>query len=369
MLILFAVGGTGGHIFPAQALADELLEHNPRCRLLFAGAGLKLNRFLDKSRFQFEEVMSATPFRRNIVRAFFLLLKGVYQSLKLLRREKPDLVIGFGSYHSFPLLLAAKLCRIPIVLFEADSIPGKVNRLFSRYARFTAVHFPTAAKTLKGISIPVIMPNKHHYASSDVKTSEEARAILGLDPHHFTLFVFGGSQGARGINDQILPLLSLLKTRLPHSFQLIHVTGNEKTSALITKMCQELHLKCYVKDFEPHMSNLWKAATLVIGRSGASTFSEIMHFEVPGILIPYPHASEAHQHANARFLEKEVQGGICLEEKELTPDVLCRSIFECEKKLEYYKESIRHYRTSQRLDSLGKVIYEHFAFHEYREPS
>src|SRR5690242_14057885 len=130
MLIIFAVGGTGGHLFPAQALADELIEKNDHVEILFAGAHLDTNRFLDKNRFRHREVLSATPFGKNPFRAIYILLKGIVKSLQLLKQEKPSLIVGFGSYHSFPLLCAAKLFNIPFVLFEADTIPGKVNRLF-----------------------------------------------------------------------------------------------------------------------------------------------------------------------------------------------------------------------------------------------
>src|SRR5690242_14122626 len=121
--IIFAVGGTGGHLFPAQALADDLLEKNPQLNILFAGASLNTNRCLDQTRFRFKEVVSATPFRRHPFRAMYLLLKGVKESFSLFAKEKPDLVIGFGSYHSFPILLTAKWRKIPFVLFEADTIP------------------------------------------------------------------------------------------------------------------------------------------------------------------------------------------------------------------------------------------------------
>ncbi len=229
--------------------------------------------------------------------------------------------------------------------------------MFSRYARFTAIHFSHSAEYLKGKSIPVAMPSRHRNACEAID-QEQAREFLGLSKQKFTLLVFGGSQGAKGINHHILSLLGM-----PFPFQLIHITGNEETSIQIKTLCSALGIACYVKDFEPRMSYVWKAATLVIGRSGASTLSEMIHFEVPGIVIPYPHASEAHQQMNAQFLEKEVKGGICLLEKDLTAAALCVHICECEKKLEYYKACIRQYKTSQHRETLGKTIYEHLALH------
>lgn len=359
MLILLAVGGTGGHLFPAQALADELLEQDARCEVVFAGAQLNTNRFLDKSRYRHIEVVSATPFRRNPLRAALLLTQGVLQSVKVLKKEKPALVVGFGSYHSFPLLCAAKLLGIPFILFEADTLPGKVNRLLSRYARFTAIHFSSSAQFLKGKSIPVLLPSRHKQTSLSV---EEARISLSLNPECFTLLVFGGSQGARSINQHIRSTLPLLK-HLSFPLQLIHITGSVEIAEEMQRLCMTLGIAAYAKDFEVRMKEVWKASTLVIGRSGASTLAEMVHYEVPGIVIPYPHASDGHQKSNAHFLQHEVKGGICLLDEEVTPDLLCMHIAQCEKKLEYYKTSMRHYKEAQHRETLGKVIYEHFAFH------
>lgn len=357
--VVFAVGGTGGHLFPAQALADELWKKDPTADILFAGAHLNTNRFFDHKRFCSEEVMSATPFGRNPLRACFLLLKGIKEGLDLLKRKKPDLVIGFGSYHGFPLLLAALFRRIPYVLFEADAIPGKVNRLFSRYAQFTAVHVPKASQHLKGKTIPVCMPCRHQSAF-DALSISQAREFLNLNPEGFTLFVFGGSQGAQGINRQIPALLKLLKHSYP-SFQLIHITGNAEISSSIKSLCEKLQIPCYVKEFEPQMGYLWKAASLIIGRAGASTLFEMIRFEVPGILIPYPHASDAHQHINAQFLENTVKGGLSLLEEKATAQTLFEGIGICEQKRDAFIEGMRIYKNTQTQETLGKVIYDHFA--------
>ena len=361
MFIILAVGGTGGHLFPAQALAEELREKDPCIQILFAGAHLDANRFLDKNRFAFQEIASATPFRRRRLSSCFVLLKGLIESLKLLRSKKPDLVVGFGSYHSFPVLLAAKLLAIPFILFEADTIPGKVNRFFSRYARFTAVHFPKAAAHLKGKSVPVIMPNRH-CSMPDSIDRETARAMLGLSPHCFTLLVFGGSQGAKGINQHVLACLPKLK-QLSFPMQLIHITGNKEMAEQIQTVCETLGIACYARDFETRMPIVWKASSLALCRCGASTLAEMVHFEVPGIVVPYPHASDAHQQKNAEFLENVIQGGICLLEEELSADKLCALLDACEKKLENYKAGMHHYKESEHRKTLGQAIYEYDALH------
>ncbi|HEY2810313.1 MAG TPA: UDP-N-acetylglucosamine--N-acetylmuramyl-(pentapeptide) pyrophosphoryl-undecaprenol N-acetylglucosamine transferase [Rhabdochlamydiaceae bacterium] len=356
--ILLAVGGTGGHVFPAQALAHELLECDPTCEIVFSGAHLGSNRFLDKERFRFIEVKSATPFKSNPLSAGFTLFQGIFQSLSLIEREKPAFVVGFGSYHSFPLLAAARWKKIPLVLFEADAIPGKVNRHFSSYALFTGVFFPQAGEHLKGKSISVHMPCRHQSAFNDL-TQEQARAFLGLDPKRFTLLVFGGSQGAKGINLHICELLRLLKGA-HFCFQLIHLTGDEQTSAVIRQLCVKEEIPCYIREFEPRMGYLWKAASLSLARAGASTLNEMLLFEVPAILIPYPHGSDAHQHRNAAFMEKEVKGAICLLEENATPDILCAQVIACARQIEPLKHALCHYKQAQDRKTLIAAIHEYW---------
>jgi UDP-N-acetylglucosamine--N-acetylmuramyl-(pentapeptide) pyrophosphoryl-undecaprenol N-acetylglucosamine transferase len=154
--ILIATGGTGGHIFPAQALAFELQEKN--YELLFAGGGLDTNRYFNRTRFPYKQVASSSPFKGNPFRSLYRIWKGLRQSLKIIDQFKPSMVIGFGSFYTFPVLLAARLRKIPIVLFEPNAIPGKVNRLFSKWALFSAVQFSQAGNQMAGKIVEVKMP-------------------------------------------------------------------------------------------------------------------------------------------------------------------------------------------------------------------
>ncbi|MES2122125.1 MAG: UDP-N-acetylglucosamine--N-acetylmuramyl-(pentapeptide) pyrophosphoryl-undecaprenol N-acetylglucosamine transferase [Chlamydiota bacterium] len=206
--VLFAAGGTGGHLFPAQALAEKLTGVD----VLFSGAKLSTNSYFDRNKFTYRDIDSTTPFRGNFmqkIQSVVILLRGIWQSLRLLSNERPDLVVGFGSFHSFPLLCAAALKRVPLVLFESNAVPGKVIRLFSRFALYTAVYFPESERYLKGKVHAVEIPSLKSRTSLN---AQEARRQLGLDPDCFTLLVFGGSQGAKALNALILNLLPLLKS-------------------------------------------------------------------------------------------------------------------------------------------------------------
>ncbi len=236
-------------------------------------------------------------------------------------KKKIDLVVGFGSFHTFPLLCAAVLKKIPLVLFESNSVPGKVVRLFSKKAILSAVHFPEAMCFLKGNIVEVQMPLK----KGEVISQEEARRTLQLQSDLFTLLVFGGSQGAKKINQSIVELLPLLH-REKLSLQLIHFTGSDERAKEVELVCEKYGIPCYVKKFEKKMHVAWSAADLAICRSGAMTLSEMMHYEVPGILIPYPFAADQHQLKNAQFFETQVGGAQHLSDNRLTAESLLQAL-------------------------------------------
>ncbi len=356
--ILFAAGGTGGHLFPAQALAEQLIGDG--VELLFAGARLSQNVYFDKTKFPYHDIASTTPFRGGLLKALkstSILIKGVRESLRLLTKEKPDLVVGFGSFHAFPVLCAAVLKKIPLVLFESNAIPGKVIRLFSKRADLTGIYFSEAKNYLKGKTVEVEIPVRGSCTIEPV-SKQEALVQFNLDPDLPTLLVFGGSQGAKSINGTILGLLPILShEKLP--FQLIHFTGNEETALEISRLCEQLNIPCYAKKFEPRMQLAWSAADIAICRSGAMTLSELLHHEVPGILIPYPAASDGHQLKNALFLEKQVGGAIHILDSSLTPQALAAALhaFDAPKRSEM-KKAITHFKAKQKKADLGRLIKE-----------
>ncbi len=343
--ILLAVGGTGGHLFPAQALARELTEVD----LLFAGSGLSKNRYFQKELFSYREIHSGTFLTSNLKRnlkGVGALTQGFYQSFQLFKEFAPDLVIGFGSYHIFPLLLAARLKKIPIILFASDAIPGKVIRFFSKKALISAVQFEEAKNYLKGRSAVVNMP---FWSSGDPYLSKsEAKAYYQLDPTLFTLLIFGGSQGALALN-QIAAQISLKKP-----FQVLHFVGHEKNKEEIEKIYQERRIKACVKAFEDKMHYAWKAADLALCRAGAATLSEMLFYEVPAILVPYPYAADDHQKRNAQIFEKKIGGAKMVLEKELTPETLSQLIEE----LPFLKmrENLALFKQNEKKESLSTLI-------------
>lgn len=323
--IIITAGGTGGHTFPAQGLAQQLKNKDREFEILFVAGGLKTNRYFDREQFPFQEIVSSPLVSKNpikLLKGALTLVKGVYQSIKILKKFQPNLVIGFGSYYTVPILMAAKLLRIPILLHEANSIPGKANKWFAPFAICTGIHFPSTAPLLKGRTLEVGLPLRQGY-QKDLISADDARSYFKLNKDVKTLLIFGGSQGARAIN---VFIQEALKNGYRDSLQVIHLTGNEKNVAELETFYRDNGIRHSVKAFESRMDYAWSAANAFIGRSGASTIAEAMEYEIPGLLIPYPHAAENHQEKNADFLVFDVKGGMKLLEKELSYQSLNEAI-------------------------------------------
>lgn len=326
--VLIAAGGTGGHIFPALALARQL-SANPNIEVVFAGGNLDRNRYFDKSAYQFQSTACGAFSSRNplkVIRSVGKIGRGLWQSHRAIAKFRPDLAVGFGSYYTFPALIAALLHRIPVVLHEANSIPGKVNRLLSRYALVTGIHFPDTALHMPGKTAVVGMPLRPGFKKNSVSV-EEARNYFDLDPVKPTLLVFGGSQGAQAINNCVIKALcSSINPSVGENLQVIHVTGHPEATSAIRYRYREWNRRACVKDFESRMDLAWQAADFVISRAGAGTISEAIEYEVPAILVPFPRAADNHQELNADFMVKTVGGAEKLLERDMDEQRLMRMI-------------------------------------------
>lgn len=358
--VLIATGGTGGHIYPAVAIAQQFSKEG--AKVLFIGGGLSQNRYFDKAIFDFRSV-SCGAFRERsplaVFKSFKNMMKGIWQSCAIIRDFQPDVVVGFGSYYSFPPLIAAKMKSIPIVLHEANSIPGKVNRLLSPYVYATGVHFPQTLGLVKGKRFEVGMPLREGFKKGNISHAD-AKKYFDLPPEGHVLLVFGGSQGARMINFHVLEALKLLPERA--GIQVIHLAGDAEQVAALQEGYRKLRISSSVKSFEGRMEMAWQAADLVISRSGASSIAEQLEFEVPGILIPFPRATEDHQNHNADFLANTVRGARKIEEKELNAHSLAIAIDQLLSHhgagLDKMRQAMRDYKKAIRTRDLYSLINE-----------
>ena len=305
MRILIAAGGTGGHLFPAQQLAGLLQED---CEIMIAGYKLTESPFFSRENIAFQEI-AASPLRKNV--SFLrLTVRGFLQAMALLRKFSPDVVVGFGSYHVFPVLLAAAVLRKKIILFEANCSLGKVNRFFLPFASQVALQFPQEKPLRKQVFVPRLPWVKK---SRESVSKEKARAYFGLEGDRPTLLVFGGSQGAAFFN-AMMPQIAL---RFPN-WQMIHLTGKGGAAYSAQNVC--------VKEFEAQMHLAYQAADIVMCRSGAGTVAELMEYQKPSLLIPFPHASENHQWKNGEYLAQVVQGARLLAEEKASAEKIASEL-------------------------------------------
>lgn len=353
--VVISAGGTGGHLFPAQALASKLKEQS--VDVLFVAGGLSTSRHFDREKYAFCEVTSAQILSKNplkILRGIVHLARSVKQSLAILKKVQPDVVVGFGSYYTVPIVLAARWLKIPIVLHEANSIPGRANRYLSSFATHIGVHFPMTLPYFKDKARCAGLPLREGYSLCAV-SKDKALDYFGLEAGQKTLLVFGGSQGAKSINASIK-----LCTPVFHSLslQLIHLTGDRDTAEDLQRHYAEHGIRACVKVTEHRMNMAWRAADGFVGRSGASTIAEATEFEVPGILIPYPHATDNHQEINANFFACDVGAGKKILEKELTSERLSSAIEELFH-LEYQekgREAARKHKQTMQHQTLTDLV-------------
>jgi UDP-N-acetylglucosamine--N-acetylmuramyl-(pentapeptide) pyrophosphoryl-undecaprenol N-acetylglucosamine transferase len=298
--IVISAGGSGGHLFPALSLAHTLRQQQPDSEVLFVGGGLSVNRYFDPI-YPYQDIACGHFSSRSpwaLATAMKHITQGVGQSVGYLKRVKPDIVVGFGSYHGFPPLVAATLLRLPTVLFAADTLPGKVVSWMARWATVTTVQFEAAKAYLKGHVVPV-QPLLRPQVLAGRMSAQEARLRYGLDPQVRTLLVFGGSQGARAINELMVSCLPSLTTALTEPLQVIHLAGSEEAVSPLVEAYGRVGIRAVVKSFESEMGQAWSAADLALCRSGAGTIAEAQVFHVPLLMIPYPFAAQGHQEKNA----------------------------------------------------------------------
>ncbi len=324
--IVISAGGTGGHLFPALALAHHLRADGD-ADLCFLGGGLSSNRYFDRTDFNFREIPCGSFVNKSplsLARNGYDIARGVGASFSFLREHRPDVVVGFGSFYGFPPLIATRMLGIPLVLYAADVIPGRVIRWIAPYATVTGTHFVTTAAMISGTAVPVDMPLRHTLAN-DRCDAAQARRYFGLDPATQTFLVFGGSQGAQRLNEMLLSGISELKKQATKPFQIIHFTGTSSMVTSLTEAYQRENIPACVKVFEERMGLAWSAADLALGRSGAGTIAEMFHFKVPCILVPYPYATDAHQDKNA---DAVVSLGVALKliQSHITPTSLAKHI-------------------------------------------
>ncbi len=325
MKVLIAGGGTGGHVFPGIAVAEELRTQHRGVDVLFVGGRRGLEAIaVPEAGFQLRTLATMGFARRRPWTwpwAAIVNLFGFLQAVWLVLTERPRAVLGTGGYVSGPVSLAAKLFGVPLLLQEQNSIPGVTNRWLSRIADEVHLSFLEARSWfprrdhLKVTGNPV----RAHILSGE---REQGLREFRLDRDRPTLFVFGGSLGAKRINAAAVDALKRLKGRV--AVQCILQTGREDFDSVQAAVAAD-QLPATVLPFVKQMHLAYAAADLVVCRAGAMTLSEIAVCGRPSILVPYPHAAHDHQRVNAANLADR-GAAVVIEDADLTGERLAREI-------------------------------------------
>jgi len=340
--LVFAGGGTGGHLYPALAIADEIRRRHPDAVIVFVGTAGKIeSRVVPTRGYPFVRIW-ISGFRRALTPETLLfplkVIVALLQSALLLWRKKPDVVIGTGGYVCGPVVAAAQILGRRTLIQEQNSIPGATTRLLAPRADEVHIAFEGTGRHLRRRDNVRTTGNPTRDIIGAVSRTEGAR-FFGLDGAKKTLLVFGGSRGAAGINAAMAPLAGELAGE---GIQIIWQTGEEEFGSLsrVTGVLRE-GVKLY--PFIEKMEYAYAACDLAICRSGATSLAELTRAGVPSILIPYPYAAADHQTENAKAMV-EAGAGVLIPDASasaLLPAAL-RGLINDRERLQKMREAARH---------------------------
>lgn len=356
MKIVLTGGGTGGHFTPILGVAQEINRLTEEQKLVdvelyYVSDAPFDERALFENRITFRKVEAGKRRTYRSIQNFFDVFKTAFGTLRAVLtifRIYPDVVFSKGGYAAFPSLLAARLFRIPVVIHESDSVPGRVNLWAASFAEQILIAFPESAQYFPKEKTKLVGIPLRKEIMSPITT--DAHSFLGLDPKIKTLFVVGGSLGAASINDVLVDILP----RLVERFQVVHQTGKAnytevsgRAQVALSKSQYKDRYKVYDYLDETILRTIAGAANLAVSRSGATSIFELAHWGIPAILIPITDSQGDHQRRNA-FTAARGGGAVVLEERNVTPNILFSEItrlLDDQNELEKMKKAAREFST------------------------
>jgi len=361
MRVLFTGGGTGGHVYPALAIAKNILKKYPQSEVLYVGTknGLEA-KIVPETEIPFKTIEVEgwqRKFSWQLIKAGLKAIQGGTQALHIIRRFNPQLVIGTGGYVCGPVVLAAKILNIPTIIHEQNALPGLTNKTLARIVNKVMITFPDSIKYFSepGKVVLTGLPIREEILKL---SKEEGRKFFNLFPNKLTLLVSGGSRGAKSINSAMVEVYKSLYQR--QDLQIIHITGEQGYKEMLLQLtnegidiaqCGNIILRPYLYEMEYALA----AADLCVARAGATFLAEITARGLAGILIPYPYASENHQEFNARSLV-EREAVVMILDKELTGANLTKAIVELLNDQERLHKMSKNAKKAGNPDSLEKIM-------------
>ena len=361
MRIIVSGGGTGGHIYPAVTIANQIKEKQPDAEIIFVGTREGLECEIVPRYGYPIEFIEVAGFQRKLsldtIKSAFKLLAGLIDALKLIRKIKPDLVVGTGGYVCGPVLFLAALQGIPTCIQEQNAMPGVTNKILAHFVKKVFLGYQEAGKYFGGNSEKIFTGNP---IRKEILEVSRATAIekFKLDPAKKTILVSGGSRGARSINDAMAMVETSLAGR--SDVQVIHITGETGYEKFIGQVEKKVLMSDNIKVFRymHDMPLALAAADLAIFRSGAIGLAELMARGIPSILVPYPYATANHQEHNARAVEG-AGGAVVILDKELTGEILLKqieSLLADESKLQKMKDAAKALGRPEAAEDIARKV-------------
>ena len=321
MRLLICGGGTGGHLFPGVAVAEEFLHSVPRAQVLFVHTGRETDkRVLAKRNFASQGLVSAGLKGKSWwgkVKALLMVPGSVWQAMRLIKEFRPQVVLGVGGYVTGPVLLGAWILGIPVCIHEQNSVPGLANRLLSHLARRIFLSIPGSEGYFRA--------DRWVFTGNPVR--KEVRALAGGESRGKgkTLVVMGGSLGAHALNLLMAEGARMLRRQVPEDFRIIHQTGRADVR-LVSTAYEKMRIPAKVRAFFDNMPMVLAKADLVVARAGATSLAELTVMGKAMILVPYPYAADDHQMKNGRWLAEAGAATLCeqqgLSSKMLTDEIV-----------------------------------------------
>lgn len=318
MRLIIAGGGTGGHLFPGIAVAEEFLSRDPANQVLFVGSSQGIEaRTIPRLGYQLELIAAAGIKGKGSLaklKGAAMLLYGYAQSRKILQAYQPDMVMGVGGYASLPMVMAARGMEIPRFVHEQNALPGMSNKVLARVANRVFISLEEAARFFPAEKT-VLTGNPLRRQILDGLVSQEQAVIASDDEQRpFNLFVFGGSQGAHALNVAVPEAVGRLDQAHRRRLNVIHQTG-EKDYDEVCRAYQNAGVAADVRQFIDDMAVQYRRADLIVCRAGATTIAEVTALGKACLFVPFPYATDDHQRKNAEALLKKGACELMLEQE------------------------------------------------------
>jgi UDP-N-acetylglucosamine--N-acetylmuramyl-(pentapeptide) pyrophosphoryl-undecaprenol N-acetylglucosamine transferase len=361
--VAIACGGTGGHLFPGLAVAEQLQKHGCIVALLISPKDVDQQAVKSARGMEIFTLPAVALQNRNYFSFVVSFLKSLFAAQKIFRSHKPDAVLAMGGFTSAPPIWVGKDFGAKTFLHESNTIPGRANRFLSRFVDESFVGFSEAGSRLKGRKVTTTgTPVRPQFSTeqnpagrdSAATGSAHCRTALGFDPARPVILVTGGSQGASGLNDMVLSALPLLAGK---KWQWLHLTGANDV-AKVNAAYAANGVEAIVKPFLAEMDLALGAATVAVSRSGASSLAEIAAMRLPSLLVPYPTAADNHQLVNALAFEKTGAARL-LEQKDSLPEkisVLLRELVEAPATREKMQAALAHWHSPLAAEKIAEKI-------------